>query len=164
MRCSPALVGSLETESLLQPPAIRFCWNLIGNLELRNLIMSIDAYTEKHKFTCFYITRNPCPNKHNLIQRHNYPVLALLLSVLQPVKMGRSLRPSEGRYSTSRIITAKLLQQEAATGALPSKDTMPEEQLPAILCVQEHLQHLMSSRVCCRFKEIASDFNIVWII
>ena len=129
----PALVGSSEMENLLQPPATSFYWELIGNLELRNLSMSIDAYTEKRKFTCFSSRRNPCPNICNFIQRHNCLALPWLLTVLHPVKMGRSLRPSEGRHSTSKIITSKLLKQEAATGALPSRDTTPGGQLHAIL-------------------------------
>lgn len=129
----PALVGSSEMESLVQPPATSFCWDLIGNLELRNLHTSIVACREKHKFMCFSSTRNSCPNICNFTQRHSCPALPWLLTVLHPVKMGRALRACEGRHSTSKIITSKLLKQEAATGALPSTDTMLGVQLQAIL-------------------------------
>lgn len=130
----PALTGSSEMENLLQPPATSFYWELMGNLELRNLSMSIGTYIEKCKFTQFSSTRNPCPNICNFIQRHNCLALPRLLTVLHPVKMGKSLRPSEGSHSTSKIMSSKLLKQEAATGALPSRRTTPGGQLHAILC------------------------------
>lgn len=84
-----SLLGTWSLETLVY-------WELTGNLELRNLSMSIDAYTEKHKLMSFSITRNPCSNMCNFIQRHNLCLaVPWLLTVLHLIKMGRSFRPSE---------------------------------------------------------------------
>lgn len=47
-RCSPSSCGQLRNGSLLQSPAIIFYWELVWNLDLRNLSMLTDAYTKKH--------------------------------------------------------------------------------------------------------------------